>query len=159
MIKKGHLDLPDTSLKERCIKVWDVLPYEPGRKSKGIIEKQSTKYDPFYNPHTWEEFNPVLNVISTLTDVSTIKYSFMHVIGRYCLQNAHMHPDAKHSVFVFYPYLLKEHPPIEFYIDKVWVPFKCTTGDWLYFPKNMLHRVDGRDKDWTEDRIVISVTI
>jgi len=158
MITEGHLDFDNESLKQRCIRAWDALPFDGDRKSKGVIEKLSTKYDPFYNPHTWEEFKPVLDVIRTLTD-SEIKYSFMHLINRGALQNQHMHPDAKHSVFVYYPNQLEEHPPIEFLLDGEWVPYKRYTGDWLYFPRTTLHRVDGRNKTWGESRIVISVTI
>lgn len=156
----GHLNIDNDALLKRCNEV--------------LLNKNnySSTTDLFMNiiqnhvqgqnnasicPHTWIEFNTISVVLAELSNNTVPRNSWFNISNYGSIMNPHNHPLASHSVFVYYVRQLSEHPPIEFKIEGVWKPYPCVTGDWLYFPKNLIHRVGFSHSH--EDRVSISVNL
>lgn len=102
---------------------------------------------PHCNPHTWPEFEPLVNLLPSLLDVSRIKLSWFNIMLPGGFGGAHTHgiTDSKEIVekyvAVYYPYSDETTPPIEFFVDGAWKSVYLKTGDFIVFPKALLHRV------------------
>ncbi len=171
-IIQGHLDIDNSSLIKR---VWDTkfkydLTGDKPQKHPIYVNMMSSKvnvantYEQEHwadiNPHFWPEMKPIIDTIAALTDVNTIRHSWLNIskTGGYIAKHHHDHDGtATHAVFVYYIHCTSEHSSVEFEIDGVWTEYKCVSGDWLYFPKRLPHRV--AVNNGPADRMSISINI
>jgi hypothetical protein len=160
MIHRGHIDVDNSMLLNRCLSILDspTKYTSTTRLFENVVQShlQSLQYKEV-SPHSWTEFIPILELINRLSNNTPITNSWFNITGLGGIMNEHMHPMAKHSVFVYYVKCLDIHPPIEIKIADSWIRYPCKTGDWLYFPSKTLHRVQQCHVD--ETRVSISVNI
>ena len=165
-----HLDIDNSILLEKSISVLNSpLAYSTNigdenqsfNTMRTATNKRVTTY-PYVrtnqeaNPHTWDEFNPILDFMHTLPNFERITQSWLGLSLPGGSLGEHVHR-TKHSVFIYYVNINESHPQTRFYINNEWVSFNAGPGDCVYFADSILHDVPVNYG--SGDRIVISADI
>jgi hypothetical protein len=156
---KGHLNIDNSALIGKCLELSKNIEVGTGGGYfvDVIDSHRFAPDDPNVNPHTWLEFQPVIDHLKHLIDPTEITKSWFNITLTGGVMNKHMHFQAPHSVLVYYINCNPDHPHLEFLVDDQWIEQKCVSGDWLIFPKNLFHRVPVNTG--TGDRMSVSVNI
>ena len=167
---KFKLNLNNDRLLAKCLSVLNDNNLSKITNQKGSDNKiesfQRTSTYPFRlnldaNPHTWEEFELVVDFLQTISNYNSIHDSWVtnSLPGGYI--GPHSHKSNKlhniHSVFIYYVNINDTHCPTRFFIDNKWITLNQKQGDLIYFDNSILH--DTLPNEGIGDRIVISGNI
>ena len=157
LIARGHVDLNNDAIIARSYKFineHNLNEFDKAGKLKDgklssvimalyLMENNLTHL----MPHTWEEFNPLINAIENQSNNQKVKASWFNILPQNTSLGEHNHiagktmHGAKYAAFVYYSQLTKDSSPIELLIDNEWVPISAQVGDWICFDLECLHRV------------------
>jgi hypothetical protein len=156
-LKSGKVELDNQRIYERCIKVIRDYNIQPKNNevSHGVYTAHLSNVDDLA-PHTWEELEPLIDIIKTLYPECEISNSFFLLTPKNGSMSEHRHPNAKQAVFVYYAKHEQGHPSFQYEADG-WNTVYTQTGDWLTFEKTLLHRVPENLVE--SDRLVITFNI
>lgn len=161
MIITGHLSISNEALVKKCVDITQATEFRrspPGIFTGVIDSRTKSKFGKnIIDPHNWDEFLPIIPTINELSNHMPITNSWFNITEYRGEMQAHVHPLASKYVFLYYVNCNATHPQIEFLINKEWVSYNCVSGDWLFFPKDTMHRV--KPNTGTPDRISISVNL
>ena len=162
-MQTGQLSIDNTALMKRCLETSTDKTIAIYHKSQNanFVEVIDSHEDAFKNldanPHTWPEFNQVMDHLKTLIDPRRIMVSWYNITLPGGVMKSHKHLKAGHSVFVYYVNCNSSHPPLEILTNDQWIAHDCLTGSWLLFSKDTYHRAG--INTGTGDRISISINI
>ena len=138
-IQKYHLSLDNESIFNKCTELYSSdnfqLEYSP------ILIDAVHNFHMLENqPHTWEEFSPLVRLLDSVS-TTAITRSWFNIMDRGSSVKAHDHARATELVCVYYALYDASHPPLEFRINDIWTPYEFIQGDCIVFPKHLVHRV------------------
>lgn len=159
MLKTYQIDLDHAAIFNRCMAHITENSLQKTSDnaviSKKVLLGGYENYDRYtLGPHTWPELNNLLKLFSSPADGSWFNVMVQHSYIR-----EHTHPRPRKYVCVYYPHSLPEHPPFEYFdsVTDTWQTIQCLTGDYMIFPKMLLHRVGTQIS--TVPRCSISINI
>ncbi len=141
-----HIDLDRKTILDKCLKdsyTRNLKPYDVPTSDVGVLENITHSYgdtEELTQPHSWHEFQPLVQELRRLTNIDSIHRSWYNIMSYGGHVREHHHPNGQQYVCVYYAEVLPEHNPIEFKLDD-WVTVYPKPGDFLLFPKMCLHRV------------------
>lgn len=159
MIQTYQIDLDHAAIFDRCMSIVTAhsLVLSPTNETltQKVLLGGYENYDQYnIGPHTWPELQDLIAVLN-----SKIDGSWFNVMIKDSYIKPHVHPKPHKYVCVYYPHSLPEHPPFE-YLDpttSTWQTKQCNTGDYLIFPKMLLHRVGVQSSSMPRCSISINI--
>ena len=145
-IQKYHLSLDNETIFNKCKEIHISEKLLPDSKSPILINTIHNFYVLENQPHTWDEFIPLVNLLQTITPVP-ISHSWFNIMSKGNYVTGHHHPRAQELVGVYYVVYDKTHPPLEFCNNGVWTPINLIPGDCIIFPRDLHHRVGIQEND------------
>ena len=168
-ILKFKLNLDNDVLLKKCLSVLSDSTLSKITKQQGeeyhIQTYERISSYPFRktseaNPHTWDEFKPAIDFLSTFSDYSSIAASWVAKTLEHGYIGPHAHASidrAEHSAFIYYVSLNDTHPCTRFFINDEWITIDQKQGDFIYFDGRLVH--DHLPNEGIGDRIVIAGNI
>ena len=160
VIKSGHIDIDNEPLIQKCREIatnTNRVTHGTDLFENVVLNHAWVRENPNDAPHNWPEFQPINQLIAELSGNTVPFRSWFNITSYGGQMREHIHHGAQHSVFVYYVRCLPEHPSIEFNEAGNWQDKNFRTGDWVYFPKDTLHRVGFSHSH--QERISISVSL
>jgi hypothetical protein len=97
-------------------------------------------------PHHWPELKSLVDIIKEQSNSEDVESSWFNILPHATSITAHAHilsktRGAKYGSFVYYPKVINDDSYIELLINDKWVSVWVSTGTWISFDLDCLHRV------------------